>query len=112
MNGNTPSEKGSNTDPLERLYVGKELFTFEVSGITFKVRDLNAEDMFAITKKSMVDGELIQSVYARELMKSCIMEPAIDFSKEMKGVVVTQILGHLEDVLGLSELAQKKLVMR
>jgi len=110
--GKTPVEAGSNTDPLEQLYAKTELFTFTVSGITFKVRDLSTENLFDITKKATVNGELLQNVYAREIMRTCIVEPKIDFDREMRGIVVAQIIGELENVLGLTELAQKKLKMR
>lgn len=111
--GKTPQEVGSNTEPnLESLYAKTELFTFMVSGITFKARDLTTDNLFDITKKATVNGEVMQNIYAREIMKACIVEPKIEFERELRGIVVAQIIGELENVLGLTELAQKKWKMR
>lgn len=113
MAGNTPQETAGNTPvDLERLYLKEEYFTFEVSGITFKARDLSAEELFALTQKATVDGELQQNLYAKELMKACIVEPKIDFTRELRGVAATSILSGLQDALGLTELAQKKSLTR
>jgi hypothetical protein len=106
--GKTPEAEGSKPD-LEKLYYKEEFFTFEAFGIQFKCRDIGGAEIFALTRSATdKDGKMDQETYAKELLKAVIIEPKIDWSRDLRGVVRITLVGEVEELLGLTEMARKK----
>jgi hypothetical protein len=106
--GKTPSEVGSKPD-LEKLYYKEDFFEFEAFGIRFKCRDIGGAEIFAMTRAATdKDGKMDQEIYAKELLKAVIIEPKIDWSRDLRGVVRITLVGEVEELLGLTEMARKK----
>ena len=93
---------------IEDIYLNEEVFhTFEIYGITFKVREIDGDTLTKITEKCILNpGAPRPSVdrekYRVELWKAAIVEPQIDFSKKVKASYWFSITRKIEEVLGIS----------
>ena len=104
-------QKKSSAD-LNRLYYDAEVIhKEELLGITFSIREISGEqytkivDMCTNIRTSTLD----RRKYMEELVKACVLEPAIDVHK-MKPGPQTALISRIETVLGITEVVQKNLL--
>lgn len=102
-------------DPLEDLYYKEdETFIVNVRGIDFKCREISGDDFLEIAQRCTVimpngKTDLDKKKYMRELINTCIITPKLDPKRPLKGAVSIALLDGIEERLGLTEVARKKL---
>ena len=94
---------------LSRIYVSDEPFSKEIEGVLFKWRELSGEEIVEMTKDMKKDASFDDAKFIRDLVHSCVTEPAnLDVSR-LKPLVYTLLSAEIQASFGLTEVVQKNL---
>ena len=94
---------------VEDLYRKKKEASIEVMGVEFKVHILSGVEYLDAVGEAMDEqGKPSRSLYARNLIGKCVIEPAIDVDK-LDAIPLALLLGKLEELHGASGDLSKKL---
>lgn len=96
---------------IEDLYRKEDTAEVDVLGVKFKVKILSGVEYLDIVDEASDRGVPNRGKYARRLIKSCVIEPAVDIDK-LKPIAFVLLLGALEEQHGATELVAKKLSLR
>ena len=97
-------------------YVEGETFIVSIRGIDFTCKEIDGEEFLDIAQRCVKlqgNKEVVdRKRYMKELFKACVISPELDWERPLKASVQTQLMDGIEERLGLTELARKKLGLR
>ena len=101
------------SDSHSSIYVAEGNVDLEVLDTIFKIQEINGEDYLKMLEEtSTPTGELNRGKYIRLLIKKCVVEPKDLKIEKLKPVALALLANGIEEMMGLTELAKKKLQVR
>ena len=106
----TPPQTSRKPKSVEALYIKEGFTTKEVFGVPIKIQQIGGDRWTNIAEKCTgPSGQVLFSVYCREMINACVIEPKLVFEKLNPGAI-TLLVSVIEDVQGVSEVARKNLI--
>jgi len=104
--------EGTPQQDLSSIYVCDELYSIKINEILFKWREISGTEIVKAMGKGVDPNEVDKAAYIRRIIQLALVEPKNLNIDKLKPKVLVQLVGEIEDSLGLSEVVQKNLSKR